>query len=305
MTEAKTGLHQRIESGRPLLLAEISPPCGGDPASLLEAARRFAGKVHALGISDNRDRVCMSALAAASLVAAEGLETILHVVTRDRNRIALVSDYLGAGALGIRNLLCTSGTHQTLGRFRSARNVFDVDVIQLLRIYRDLPTDGSIVGEDGIPLCGPACLGAVASPNADPMEMQWMRLAKKVSAGAEFLITQPVFDAERFEAWLQEAVRHGLHEKAAIVAGIQPLGDAEAAAAMAQQRPSPMVPDALLKRIVSAPDRRAQRAVGIEIAVETIRRLSGLSGLRGFQICGDADVDAALQVMEASGLGTE
>ncbi len=305
MPEEKTELQQRIQSGGKILLAEVSPPVGSDPAPVREAAKRLAGRVHALGVSDNRRRVCMSALAAASLVAAERVEPILHVVTRDRNRIALISDCLGARALGIRNILCTSGTHQTLGRFRSARNVFDIDSVQLLNTYHKLATNGSLVGEDGIPADGPLCLGAVAAPYADPIEMQLMRLSKKITAGAEFLITQPVFDVERFEAWFQEVTRRGIHQRVAIVAGIQPLGDAEAARAFAQERPSPMVPDALLGRIASAADKTAQRAVGIEIAVETIGRLSGIDGLRGFQIGAEEDVDAALEIIEKAGLETD
>ena len=305
MAGQRTDLDLRIESGKPLLLAEVSPPCGGDPAPVREMAKRYAGKVHALGISDNRRRVCMSALAAASLVASEGVEPILHVLTRDRNRIALVSDYLGAQALGIRNLLCTSGTHQTLGRFRAAKNVFDLDSVQLLQTLAGLPRDASILGHERIDGAGPACLGAAADPLADPIEMQVLRLAKKVSAGAKFLITAPVFDLERFDAWLEEVRRRGLHEKVAIVAGIRPLGDAAAAAEFAGQRPRPGVPDALLERIVSQTGASAQRAAGIEIAVETIGRLSERSGLRGFQVCGDGDTDAALATIEKSGLGID
>jgi len=305
MAEERSGLDRRIESGKPLLLGEVSPPCGADPAPLRDSARRYAGKVHALGISDNRRGVCMSALAAASLVAAEGVEPILHVVTRDRNRIALVSDYLGVRALGIGNLLFTSGTHQTLGRFRAARNVFDLDPVQLLRTVAGLAGDASIVGEASIDGAGPACLGAAADPLADPIEMQGLRLAKKVAAGARFVITAPVFDLERFDAWLEEVRRRGLHEQVAIVAGIRPLGDAAAAAELAGQRPRPGVPEALLERVVSQSGPGAQREAAIEIAVETIGQLSERSGLRGFQICGDADTNAALAIIEKSGLGTD
>ena len=305
MVEGKTQLQQRIESGEAILLAEIAPPKGSDPAALHAAANRYAGKVHALGISDNRREVCMSALAAAALVAAEGVEPILHVITRDRNRIALVSDGLGAQALGIRNLLCTTGTHQTLGRFRAAKNVFDVDSIQLLQIYANLAGDGSVVGEEGIAGAGPFCLGATAAPYADPIEMQVVRLAKKVAAGARFLVTQPVFDLQRFEAWWREVTRRGMHERTAIVAGIRVLTDTDAAKAFAQERPCPMVPDAVLERLASASGKVAQRAAGIEIARETIERLRGFEGLRGFQICGERDDEAALQLIETSALGTE
>jgi len=305
MAKEKTGLQQRIESGGPIVVAEVSPPSGSDPAPLCEAARRYAGKVHALGVSDNRDRVCMSALAAASLVAAEGVEPLLHVVTRDRNRIALISDCLGAEALGVRNLLCTSGTHQTLGRFRAAKNVFDLDSIQLLKTCSGLESNGEVVGEEHFAGVGPFCLGAVATPLADPMELQILRLAKKVAAGARFLITQPVFDLERLGIWLTEVLRRGIHEKAAILAGIRPLCSAEEAETLAQSRPCPRIPDAVLKRMASAGDVSQQRAVGIEIALETIGRLSAAGGLRGFQICGDSDPDAALEIIEKSGLGID
>ena len=138
----RTNLRERIESGKSILIAEVSPPASDDAAAVRAVADRYAGKVHALGVSDNRDRVCMSALAAASLVASGGVEPILHIVTRDRNRIALISECLGAQALGIRNILCTTGTHQTLGQFRAARNVFDIDSIQLLQTYARLGEDG-------------------------------------------------------------------------------------------------------------------------------------------------------------------
>ena len=206
MTEQKTKLQQQIESGGRILLAEISPPPSGDAAAVRETARRYAGKVDALGISDNRDRTRMSALAAASLVLAEGVEPILHVVTRDRNRIALVSDCLGAAALGIRNILCTSGTHQTLGEFKTAKCVFDVDSVQLLQIYSGLGTEDSDSGlgvKGGVSLT----LGGTAAPFADPMELQVMRLAKKAAAGAGFLVTQPVFDIDRFPGMVQAS--HG------------------------------------------------------------------------------------------------
>jgi methylenetetrahydrofolate reductase (NADPH) len=303
MEHEQTGLERQIHSGQPLLLGEISPPQASDPAAVRQVARRGAGKFHAVGVTDNRDRVSMAALAAASLVAAEGVEPILHVVTRDRNRIALVSDALGAQALGIRNLLCTSGRHPTLGPFRSAKSVFDIDPIHLLQTYSGLADNGSLVGEQGIAGAGPFCLGGVASPFADPLELQVARLSKKTSSGAQFLITQPVFDLERFGQWWQEITRRGLHEKAAIVAGIRPLLDANEAEQLAAKRPRPRIPEALLKRLGSGANASAQRAVGIETAVETIGKLGAFKGLHGFQICIDGDVDAALEVVDKAGLG--
>lgn len=304
MSQPITGLQERIASGKPLWIAEISPPRGADATPVREMARRCAGKVHALGISDNRDRVSMAALSAAAIVAAEGVEPILHVTTRDRNRIALVSEALGAQALGIRNLLCTSGSHQTLGRFRAAKNVYDIDSVQLLRAYANLAGECGLLGEDGIDGAGPFCLGAVASPDADPLELQASRLLKKTAAGAAFLITQPVFDLERFDAWWKEVTRRGIHEKVAIVAGIQPLGQEHLASARAGNRRPYKIPAALIDRVASKGDAASQRAAGVEIAVETIAAISSRKGIRGFAICGDGDNDAALAIIEKSGLGS-
>jgi len=304
MVKRATALDERIASGKPILIAEISPPQGVDPAPLRQAVGQLAGKIHALGISDNRDRVSMSALAAASLVAAAGVEPILHVTTRDRNRIALVSEALGAQALGIRNLLCTSGSHQTLGPFRAAKNVYDIDAVQLLVAYAGLATDGSLVGEKGIEGAGPFCLGAVAAPDADPLELQVGRLMKKARAGAEFLVTQPVYDLERFSAWWKEVTRRGIHEKVAILAGIEPLSEGRLAEASSGKRPASRVPEAVAAKVAAKSDPAARRAAAIEVALETIGRLSSLSGLRGFSICGDGDAEAAVAIVEKSGLGS-
>jgi len=170
--------------------------------------------------------------------------------------------------LGLQNLLCTSGSHQTLGQFRAAKNVYDVDVVQLLQCYANLAKDASIVGEAGIAGADGFCLGAVASPEADPLELQVMRLGKKATAGAAFFITQPVDNLERFAAWWAEVTRRGIHEKVAILAGIQAPGDAT-----------------------------------VGPALETIKRLSDTKGLRGFSVSVDGSHDAALEIIEKSGLG--
>jgi methylenetetrahydrofolate reductase (NADPH) len=303
MANDTSELQTRIESGEQILVVELSPPKSGDGAQVRERARHYAGKVHALGVSDNRDGAAMSALAAASLVQQEGVEAILHVVTRDRNRIALVSECLGAQALGIRNILCTTGTHQTLGPARSAKNVFDIDSIQLLQVYTHLAEDGSLVGEECYDSAGPFCLGATISQHADPVEMQVIRLAKKVEAGAQFVITHPVFDLERFETFWNDVFKHALHERVSILAGVRPLTDVASAKAYADSRPSPRVPDDVVKRLASKTGAMEQESEGIAMAVETIERLSGKEGLRGFAIEGGGNDQAALSVIEQCGLG--
>jgi methylenetetrahydrofolate reductase (NADPH) len=296
MQQDKTNLQKRIESGKPLVTAEIAPPRSSDSQAMRALAKRFAGRVHAVGVTDNKDSITMSAVAAASLVASENVEPILHMATRDRNRAALVSDFLGACALGVRNILCTSGTHQTLLPFHAAKNVFDIDATVLLQTLHDLKSSAKVIGEENID--GPVsyCLGAVASPYADPIELQLPRLAQKIFVGAQFVVTHPVFDFDRFIGWWKEVTNRGLHEKAAFIAGIKIFTDASAAKAFAQKRPFPMVPDALLARLGSKPG--SCRDEGIKIALETIEKLSSANGLRGFEIVVDHDADAAVQVLD-------
>jgi len=298
----QAGLEAGIESGGTVLVVEISPPKSGRPEPIRAAAQRYAGKIHALGIGDNRSGAGIAALAASAIVAAEGVEPILHMATRDRNRLALIADALGAQALGIRNVLCTSGTHQTLGICRSAKNVFDIDSIQLLDALSRIGTQDSVLGMGSFEETIPLYLGAVAAPFADPPELQMMRLAKKIAAGTKFLITQPVYDLERFRVWWEAVKQRGFHERAAILAGIRPLLDGGEARAYATARPLPLVPDAILERLSAAGDKSAQRQAGIKTAVETIEQLSALGGLRGFAICEEGDGDAALEIIEGAGL---
>lgn len=298
MQQDKTNLQKRIESGKPIILSEIAPPMSSDPGQVRVLVKRFSGKVHALGVSDNRDGVAMSALAAASIVASENVEPILHMTTRDRNRTALISDFLGACALGVRNVLCTSGTHQTLLPFRTSKNVFDVDATVLLQSLHGLEKNAAIVGEQNIDGHVSYCLGAVASPYADPPELQLPRLAQKIFVGAQFIVTHPVFDLDRFTIWWKEVTNRGLPDKAAFIAGVKVLTDAKTAKAYSEKRPLPMIPDAVLQRIVSKPDANACRAEGIKIAFETIEKLSALDGLRGFEVVCDDDPGAATEVLD-------
>ncbi len=298
MQEDKTNLLKRIESGKPIILAEITPPKSPDASVVRILAKRFAGKVHALGVSDNRDGVHVAALAAASIISSEGVEPVLHMTTRDRNRAALVSDCLGAFTLGIRNILCTSGTHQSLQPFHSAKNVYDIDATVLLQSIRGLEKNASIVGEENIDVHVSYCLGAVASPYADPIELQLPRLAQKIFAGAQFLMTQPVFDVDRFLIWWKEVMGRGLHTKAAFIAGIRVLTDPEKAKVYSEKRPQPFVPVDVFKRLAAQPDAKKQHAEGVKIALETVERLSSAQGLRGFEIVCEEDHDAAVEILD-------
>jgi methylenetetrahydrofolate reductase (NADPH) len=217
------------------------------------------------------------------------------MTTRDRNRAALVSDYLGGQALGIKNFLCTSGTHQTLEPFRTSKNVFDIDATILLQTLTNLGTNACLVGAEKIG-CKSSCLGAVASPYADPMELQLPRLAQKIFMGARFLVTQPVFDLDRFGKWWTEVQNRGLDKKAAFIAGIKVLTSEQVAGEFAVRRPLPMVTETILKRISSASNGRKE---GIAVALETIEKINAMGGIHGFQIVCDEDASAAVEVAGA------
>jgi 5,10-methylenetetrahydrofolate reductase len=302
MNKEKSQFQNALESTAVLVLAEVNPPKTGDIDAVRAIAKNYEGCVDALGISDNRDEVRMSALATASIVQSEGLTPVLHMVTRDRNRIALFSDILGAHALGIRNLLITSGTHQTLGQFKAAKNVFDVDSTQLLQMVSNPRGFGGAIGEENAGGLGSLRLFAAADPYGDPVEMQVMRLAKKIEAGAGIIITKPVFEVDRFRTWWEAVKAVGLHKKAVFIAGIKLLKDAQSAAGLSKKRPDPVIPPALLDRIKSKQGKEAERAEGIKIAVETIEGLGSLEGLRGFEICGDGDDAAVPEIIKKSGL---
>jgi 5,10-methylenetetrahydrofolate reductase len=285
MKEQFSKLRESLRAGKRVILAELKPPAGSDSAVIRKLVKGYAGSVSALGISDNREEIRVSALAASALAVEEGVEPILHMTTRDRNRIALISDCLGASALGIRNFLCTGGTHQSLGKFGNAKNVYDIDPVQFMEL---------IAARSGLD----ACVGGVANPFADPMELQLVLTAKKISAGAKFLITQPVFDTRRFDAWWAKVTEAGLEKKAAFIAGVRVLCSLEEAETLAAERPLPVLPQGLRERLEAKKGAVAQRAEGIAVALETVKHLSSLKGLMGFEISSEGDDGAALEAIK-------
>jgi len=287
MPQEKITLRQRIQSGKRIILSEIAPPADANAAYVKDLAKELAGKVHAVGISDNRNAIRMSALAAASIAVGEGVETILHMATRDKNRAALVSDCLGAHALGIYNILCTSGTHQSLLPFSTVKNVYDIDATVLLQSCKEIEKEKK--------LQQPFCLGAVVSPFADPVELQLVRMAQKIHVGSCFVITQPVFDRERFTAWCENVVSRHLHEKAACIAGIRVLTDVRRAKEFAASRPLPMVPDSVIGRLEKSKDARKE---GIALACETVDGVLSTEGIRGVEIVCEEDQSAAIEVLQ-------
>ncbi len=237
----------------------------------------------AVNAADNHYGVSMSSLAASAALRQAGIEPVFQIVTRDRNRIALQSDLLGAAYLGIRNVLCLSGFHQTLIGCGESANVFDIDSIQLMDIVRRMNgghlSDGTKIQGDFAML-----IGAAANPDLKPLELNIIRLGKKIAAGADFIQTQAVFDVDNFKAWLKAVGDAGLAGKTAILAGVLPLKSAAQAVELTSTHTDFIIPETIINRLTAAGDAGAQEKEGVSIAAETINKLKGLPGLKGVHI---------------------
>ncbi|MGA3280530.1 MAG: methylenetetrahydrofolate reductase [Smithella sp.] len=243
----------------------------------------FGNSVTAVNVADNHFGVSISSLAASFALSQAGIEPVLQIITRDRNRIALQSDLLGAAYLGIKNVLCLSGFHQTLIGCSESANVFDVDSIQLIDIVKKM-NNGQLL--DGKKIQGSFCMliGAAANPNLKPLELNILRLNKKIAAGADFIQTQSVFDVDAFKVWLEGVCNAGLADKTAILAGVMPLKSAAQAKELAETHTDFVIPEAIIDRLTAAGGSEAQEKEGVKIAAEIIKKLKGLPGLKGVHI---------------------
>lgn len=289
-------LATRIESKDFLYTAEYLPVAGTD---LTVDPKVFGGGVTAVNIADNHYGVSMSSLAASIALKQAGIEPVLQVITRDRNRIALQSDLLGAFSLGIKNVLCLSGYHQTLIGCGESANVFDVDSIQLTDMVRRM-NGGQLL--DGTKILGDfsMLIGGAANPNLKPLELNILRLKKKIIAGADFIQTQAVFDVDSFQVWFNAAREGGITERAAILAGVMPLRSAAHAQELATAHTDFVVPDSIVNRLATAGDVEAQRKEGIKIAAEIMNKLRGLPGLRGVHILSGGNESSVAELVAAT-----
>jgi len=295
-------LKRVLEKGDFAVTAECGPPKGADPGVVLKKAEILKGKVDALNVTDNQTAIVrMSSLAACSLLKTAGLDPVLQMVVRDRNRIALQSDILGASALGIRNVLCLSGDHQIFGNQPQALGVFDLDSIQFVQAVKAMRDEGLLLGGESLASPPNLFIGAAANPFADPLEFRVVRLAKKIKAGAGFIQTQCIYNLERFEQWLNMAVDRGLTEKAFILGGVTPLKSPGMAKYMRNRVSGMDVPDDIIKRMEGVPKDR-QREEGVRICVETILRLKEMPGVKGVHIMAIEWEDAVGEIVEKAGL---
>ena len=275
-------LERILTAGHFAFTAELGPPRGANIEAIRKKAVHLKGITDAVNITDNQTAVVrMSSWAASFIALREGLEPNYQMVCRDRNRIAMQSDILGAYALGIRNMLCLTGDHQQFGDHPMTKGVFDIDSIQLISVVKGMRDNKKFLNGQEIDEAPRIFIGAAANPFAEPLEWRVHRLAKKVYAGADFIQTQCIYDMKRFRQWIQQANDMGLTEKVHILAGITPLKSGGMARYMAKNVSGISIPDDIIQRIVQA---KKPAEEGIQLCVEQIEELKEVKGVHGVHL---------------------
>jgi len=295
-----SNLERVLTEGHFAVTSEIGPPKGTSADFVRKTAEQLKNCCDAMNVTDNQTAIVrMSSLAACALLRQMDIDAVMQMVTRDRNRLAMQADILGAVALGIRNLLCLSGDHQKFGNHPTAKNVHDIDSIQLAQMVKTMRDEGLFMSGDKVSGDVPIFIGCAGNPFADPFEFRVLRLAKKIRAGADFIQTQAVFDLPRFTAWMDMVRDQGLHEKAYILAGIIPMKSAGMARYMKKYVAGLMIPDELVKRMEHASDAKEE---GVSIACELIEQLRDIPGVRGLHIMAVAWEEIVPEIVERARL---
>jgi methylenetetrahydrofolate reductase (NADPH) len=286
MTTIQSEFAQALTAGRLILTAECLPPRRGGAEAVQRLSTMLPPNLDAVVVADNPDEIHGSSLTCAALLAREGRPAMLTMATRDRNRIALESDALGASALGIGAILCLSGNHQSLGVCPQAASANDIDSIQLTQALKGLDLPEML-------------LGAVAHPYQQPLELNLLRLKKKVAAGATFLLTQPVFDLAGFTAWMDAIRAAGLDKRVAIIASVLILDGVDKAESLRQRQTYGSLDEAVVDRLAKAADDTKE---GLAMAAEVAAQLKTVPGVRGIHILSGGCEALAGDVIEAAGL---
>jgi methylenetetrahydrofolate reductase (NADPH) len=317
-----SNLERVLKAGHFAVTGELGPPQSADADVVREKAQLLKGLVDAVNITDNQTAIVrMSSIGAGTIVVEEGLEPVIQMTCRDRNRLAIQADLLGAYALGMKNLLCLTGDHQVFGNHPTAKNVFDLDSIQLVKTVASMRDDKAF--ECGDPMKGQEpCffVGAAAAPFADPIDFRPYRLGKKVNAGADFIQTQLVYDIPAFKKYMDKVRELGLHEKTYILAGVGPLKSLGMANYMKKNVPGILVSDEIIDRMKKASkpwagkskdeltkeDKRARakawKEEGIQICIDLIKEIQKIKGVAGVHIMAIEWEEAVKPIVEGAGL---
>jgi methylenetetrahydrofolate reductase (NADPH) len=285
-TDMKAGsnLERILKAGQFAFTGELGPPRGTSAKEVREKASHLKGSVDAINITDNQTSVVrMSSWAASLILIQEGLEPNYQMVCRDRNRLAMQSDILGAYAHGIRNMLCLSGDHQQFGDHPTAKGVFDLDSMQLVHMVKTMRDEGKFMSGEDIAEPPQIFIGAAANPFAEPFRWRVHRLAKKVEAGVDFIQTQCIYNMEKFREWIKQANDMGLTEKVYILAGVTPMKSVGMARYMQSKVPGMDVPPSVIKRLQDAGKGKVAEE-GIKMACEQIEEFKEMKGVAGVHL---------------------
>jgi len=298
--KAGTNLEKLLESGRFVVTAEAGPPRGATASVVQRKGELLKTCCDALNVTDNQTAIArMSSLSGCVLLKQLGAEPIMQIVCRDRNRIAIQSDVLGAVALGINNIVCLSGDHQSFGDHSSAKGVFDLDSIQLIQTLKQMRDEKKFLSGEKISSEVPVFIGAAENPFADPFEYRVPRLAKKVKAGASFIQTQAIFDVSKFAQWMKIITDRGLDKEVHILAGIIPTRAVGMARYMRDKVPGVSVPNEVVTRMENAKDAKEE---GLKICLEIIEQVKEIPGVHGIHIMAVGWEDIVPVIVERAGL---
>ncbi|NTW04913.1 MAG: methylenetetrahydrofolate reductase [Peptococcaceae bacterium] len=295
-------LHQTLDSGKFAVTAEIGPPKHSSAEGIMHHCDMLKNHVDATNITDCQTAIVrMSSIAAGVHIKKGGIEPIIQMTCRDRNRIAMQSDLMGAYSLGMRNVLCLAGDHQRFGNHPGSKNVYDIDSMQLIYLLRQMRDEKKFFSGEEIKEHQPEFyIGAVANPFADPFEFRVDRLEKKVEAGAQFIQTQCIFDMERFERFMELVRERGIDQRVHILAGVTPLKSWRAAQYIQTGVAGMMVPDSLIERLKNAEDPKKE---GVNICVEDIKHIKeNIKGVHGVHIMAIAWEEVVPEIVERTGL---
>lgn len=298
--KSRSNLERVLSAGHLAVTGELGPPQSASANVIRKKADYYKGCVDAVNITDNQTAIVrMSSIASAAILAQLGLDPVMQMTCRDRNRIAMQSDILGAYALGINNILCLTGDHQSFGNHPTSKNVYDLDSVQLIRAVKMMRDDKRFLSGDELKVEPRMFIGAAENPFADPFEYRAVRLAKKIAAGVDFIQTQAVFDLARFSRWMEMVRDRGLHEEVYILAGVIPVKSARALEYMKNEVPGMIVPDDLIRRLEKASDPKEE---GVKVAVETIGQLRQIPGVAGVHLMPMMWEAIAPTIVETAGL---
>jgi methylenetetrahydrofolate reductase (NADPH) len=298
--KAGSNLEKVLEGGYFAVTAEVGPPKGTLATVIRRKGELLKFYCDAMNVTDNQTAIVrMSSWSGCILLKELGIDPVMQMVVRDRNRIAIQSDILGAVALGIRNVLCLSGDHQRFGNHPTAKGVYDIDSIQLIQTLKTMRDEKKFMCGEGISGEVQLFIGAVENPFADPFEYRVMRLAKKVKAGADFIQTQAVFDVGKFSKWMEMVRDQGLDKQVHILAGVIPIKSVGMARYMRDNVSGISVPDEIVTRMEEAKDVKEE---GVKISLEIIDQLKEIDGIHGIHIMAVAWEDIVPVIVERAGL---